>query len=136
MINEVDSNYIFCGRVPWLYHYWPGGFTVFVVLCPGTPEGSTGSCSGFKASQKTGQQIKVSSDRLGEAGNRTCDPWFTRHRFIPYNITFCGFPGYKPVPPVGLRFVCWFYDGTPKGSPIVVLWRSRESNLRPLVYKA
>ena len=36
----------------------------FVVLCPGTPEGSTGSCSGFKASQKTGNQLKVSSDRL------------------------------------------------------------------------
>ena len=57
---------------------------VFVILCPGTPEGSTGSGSGFKASQKTGQRLKVSSDRLGEAGNRTCDPWFTRHRFIPY----------------------------------------------------
>ena len=57
---------------------------LFVVLCPGTPEGSTGSGSGFKASQKTGQWLKVSSDRLGEAGNRTCDPWFTRHRFIPY----------------------------------------------------
>ena len=57
---------------------------VFVVLCPGTPEGSTGSGSGFKASQRTGQRFKVSSDRLGEAGNRTCDPWFTRHRFIPY----------------------------------------------------
>ena len=57
---------------------------LFVVLCPGTPEGSTGSGSGFKASQKTGQRLKVSSDRLGEAGNRTCDPWFTRHRFIPY----------------------------------------------------
>ena len=57
---------------------------LFVVLCPGTPEGSTGSVSGFKASQKTGQRLKVSSDRLGEAGNRTCDPWFTRHRFIPY----------------------------------------------------
>ena len=56
----------------------------FVVLCPGTPEGSTGSASGFKASQKTGQRLKVSSDRLGEARNRTCDPWFTRHRFIPY----------------------------------------------------
>ena len=54
---------------------------VFVVLCPGTPEGSTGSGSGFKASQKTGQRFKVSSDRLGEAGNRTCDPWFTRHRY-------------------------------------------------------
>ena len=46
---------------------------LFVVLCPGTPEGSTGSGSGFKASQKTGQRLKVSSDRLGEAGNRTCD---------------------------------------------------------------
>ena len=57
---------------------------LFVVLCPGTPEGSTGSGSGFKASQKTGQRLKVSSDRLGEAGNRTCDSWFTRHRFIPY----------------------------------------------------
>ena len=51
---------------------------LFVDLCPGAPEGSTGSGSGFKASQKTGQRLKVSSDRLGEAGNRTCDPWFTR----------------------------------------------------------
>ena len=51
---------------------------LFVVLCPGTPEGSTGSGSGFKASQKTGQRLKVSSDRLGEAGNRTCDPWFVQ----------------------------------------------------------
>ena len=37
-----------------------------MVLCPGTPEGSTGSGSGFKASKKTVQQFKVSSDRLGE----------------------------------------------------------------------
>ena len=63
---------------------------LFVVLCPGTPEGSTGSGSGFKASQKTGQRLKVSSDRLGEAGNRTCDPWFTRHRFIPYTTAELG----------------------------------------------
>ena len=63
---------------------------LFVVLCPGTPEGSTGSGSGFKASQKTGQQLKVSSDRLGEARNRTCDPWFTRHRFIPYTTAASG----------------------------------------------
>ena len=61
----------FCGRVPWLYQYWPGWFMLFVVLCPGTPKGSTGSGSGFKASQKNGQWLKVSSDRLGEAGNRT-----------------------------------------------------------------
>ena len=56
----------------------------FVVLCPGSPEASTSSGSCFKASQKTGQRLKVSSSRLGEAGNRTCDPWFTKHRFIPY----------------------------------------------------
>ena len=55
---------------------------LFVVLCPGTPKGSTSSGSGFKASQKTGQWLKVSSDRLGEAENQTCDPWFTRHRFM------------------------------------------------------
>ena len=35
---------------------------LFVVLCPGTPEGSTGSVSGFKASQKMGHRLKVSSD--------------------------------------------------------------------------
>ena len=62
---------------------------LFVVLCPGTPEGSTGSGSGFQASQRTGQRLKVSSDRLGEAGNRTCDSWFTRHRFIPYTTAAC-----------------------------------------------
>ena len=76
------SNFV-CGRVPWLNQYWPGGFAVFVVLCPGTHEGSTGSGSGFKASQKTGQRLKFSSDRLGEAGNRTCDPWFTRPSAYP-----------------------------------------------------
>ena len=37
---------------------------VFMGHYPGTPEGSTGSGSGFKASQKTGQRLKVSSDRL------------------------------------------------------------------------
>ena len=77
---------------------------LFVVLCPGTPEGSTGSGSGFKASQKTGQRLKVSSDRLGEAGNRTCDPWFTRHRFILvhnfaflFNCTLAGCTSYPTM---------------------------------------
>ena len=59
---------------------------LFVVLCPGTPEGSISSGSGLKASQKTGLRLKVSSDRLGEAQNQTCDPWFTRNRFIPYTM--------------------------------------------------
>ena len=31
---------------------------LFVVLCPGTPGGSTSSGSGFKASQKTGQIVQ------------------------------------------------------------------------------
>ena len=29
----------------------------------------------FKTSQKMGQQLKVSSDRLGELGDQTWDPW-------------------------------------------------------------
>ena len=70
--------------------YWPGGFMGLWFLCPGTPEGSTGSCSGFKASQKTGLQFKVSSNRLGEAGNQTCDPWFTRYSFMPYTTAASG----------------------------------------------
>ena len=50
--------------------YWPGGFMFFfVVLCPEAPKGSTAGGCGFKASQKTGQRLKVSSCRLGEAGN-------------------------------------------------------------------
>ena len=77
--------FFLCGRAPNGYNnlYWPGGFVVLWFLCPETPESSTGSGSGFKASQKTGPRLKVSSDRLGEAGNRTCEPWFTRHRFCP-----------------------------------------------------
>ena len=79
--------------------YWPGGSMVFVVLCPAGPDGSTVTGSDFKASQKTGPQLKVSSDRLGETGNRTCDPWFKRNRFIPYTTaSFCKCKTRKPVP--------------------------------------
>ena len=83
-----------------------------MVLCPGTPEGSTGSCSGFKASQKTGQQLKVSSDGLGEAGNRTCDYWFTRHK------TFCGFSMGRNQYWAGRVYdLCVYYmTGTAEGS--------------------
>ena len=54
------------------------------VFCPGAPEDSNSSVSGFNAFQKTGPRLKILSYRLGEAGNQTCDPWFTRHRLIPY----------------------------------------------------
>ena len=60
---EFDNIMFIVLAVP---QYWPGGFMLFVVRCPGSPEGSAGSGSGFKASQKTGQRLKVSSDRLGD----------------------------------------------------------------------
>ena len=43
-------------------------------MVPGAPEGSTGSDSGFKASQKTGPWLKASSDRLGEARKSSLRP--------------------------------------------------------------
>ena len=66
--------------------YWPDEFMVFVVLCPGAPDGSKAVVLVIKHLRRWGHSSKVSSDRLGEAGNRTCDPWFTRHRFIPYTM--------------------------------------------------
>ena len=41
------------------------------------------------------------------AASRTCDPFF------------CGFPGYKPVPPTWFKICVGFITGTPKGSPKV-----------------
>ena len=57
-------NKFFCGCSLAVTSTWLGGFTVCVVLCPGAPEGTTGSDSDFKSSQKTGPRLKVSSDRL------------------------------------------------------------------------
>ena len=75
----------------------------FVVLCPGTPEGSTGSCSGFKASQKTGQQLKVSSDRLEKLGIEPATPGLQDIGLSPtprrLKTTFCGFPRFKLISP-------------------------------------
>ena len=62
--------YVFVAVFLGYNQYWPGGLMVLLGgggVCPGTPEGSTGSGSGFKASQKTGPRLKASSDRLGEA---------------------------------------------------------------------
>ena len=49
----------------------------------GTPKGFTGSGSGFKASQKTGQLLKVSSEDSEKPEIEPVTPGFTRHRFIP-----------------------------------------------------
>ena len=50
---------------------------------------------------------------------------------------FCGFPWVETSTAGRVYDLCVYYmTGAPEGSPKVVLWRSRESNLRPLVYKA
>ena len=56
---------------------------VLCFLCPGTHEGSTGSGSGFKAPQKTRPHLKVSSDRLGEAGNQPVTPGLQDMKLSP-----------------------------------------------------
>ena len=98
---------IVCGRVPWLYQYWPGGFMLLLVLCPGTPGGSTGNGSGFKASQKMGQRLEVSSssDRLGELG-----------------IVFVSvFLGCTSTGRVGLGFLWFYVQELPKAQPAEAL---------------
>ena len=69
---------------------------LFVVLCPGTPEDSTGSGSGFKASQKTGQRLK--------------------------DILFVAvFLGCTSTGRVGLWFLWFYVQEHPKAQPAVVL---------------
>ena len=60
--------------------YWPDGFMFFVVLCPGTPEGSTGSGFGAKVSQKMGYGLKSHQTDWEKPGIEPGNPWFTRHR--------------------------------------------------------
>ena len=87
--------------------------------------------SGFKASQKTGPRFKASADRPGEAGNRTCDPWFTRHKFYPLQqhlnvfsskcIFVAVFLGCTSTGRVGLCFLWFYVQELPKVQPAVVL---------------
>ena len=50
-------SFILFVAIPWVVTSTGlGGFMLFVVLCPGTPEGLTGSGPGFKVYQKTGQE--------------------------------------------------------------------------------
>ena len=62
---------------------------------------------------------------------------------LSFVLIFCGFPWVETSTAGRVYDLCVYYmTGAPKGSPKVVLcgfmvlWRSRESNLRPLVYKA
>ena len=101
----------FCG-FPWYKPEPAGWFKICVGFITGTPEGSTES--GFM------EKPEIEPATTGSQGKKP----------------FGGFPGYKPVPPGWFKICVGFITGTPKGSPKVVLWRSQESNLRPLVYKA
>ena len=56
--DNIFFSICFCGCVPWLYQYWPGGFMLFVVLCPGIPEGLTGSGSDLKHLRRWGNGLK------------------------------------------------------------------------------
>ena len=108
----------------------PGGFMICVFInMTGTPEGSTES--GFM--EKPG----IEPATLHHGG------------FLNYmgqkKQTFCGFPWVETSTAGRVYDLCVYYmTGAPEGSWKVVLcgffffilWRSRESNLRPLVYKA
>ena len=72
--------------------YWAGRvYDLCVNYMTGTPKGSTES--GFM--EKPG--IEPATPGLQDIG------------LSP--TTFCGFPGYKPVPPGWFKIVCWFYVG-------------------------
>ena len=99
----------------------------FVFLCPGAPEGSTSSGSDFKASQKTGPRLKVSSSRLGDC-------------FVAVILGYTG----------GLMVLCFLdVQELPEGStcsgsgfkpyqktrPRLKVSSDRLGDLQPLVYK-
>ena len=64
-------------------------------------------------------------------GNRTCDPWFIRHRFIPYTtaasfgpdscVFVAVFLGCTSTGRVGVLFLWFYVQELPKAQPAVVL---------------
>ena len=106
---------------------WPGGFMLFVVLCHGTHKGSTSSGSGFKASQKTGKQLKFSPTDWEKPGSELATPGLqdiglspTSRRLTTAFIkkTFCGFSmGSNQYWAERVYDLCVYYMmGTPEGS--------------------
>ena len=45
-----------------------------------------------------------------EAGNRTCDPWFTRHRFFPYTTAASLTLGARGWPLIYICFLITVYS--------------------------
>ena len=59
-IGSGELEIIVCGRVPWLYQYWPGGFMLFVVLLEAQPA----VVLVLKRLRRRGKWLEVSPDRL------------------------------------------------------------------------
>ena len=59
---------------------------LFVVLCPGTPEGSSSSGSGFKASQKTGNGLKSHPTDWEKPGIETANLCHVSILYVLLNI--------------------------------------------------
>ena len=62
------------------------GLLLCFSLCPGALKGSTSSGSDFKASLMTGQQFKVSSDRLVGSGIERWTPWYKASSGVIHNL--------------------------------------------------
>ena len=71
--------------------------------------------------------VEILMHSLEPGPNKSGGPTWPVTKYLKLFVAFLGINQFRRV---GLRFV-----GTPKGYPKVVLWRSRGSNLRPLVYK-
>ena len=97
------SRQTFCDFSMGRNQYWAGRVYNLCVLLymTGTPKGSTES--GF----------------MEKPGIEPATPDLQGIALIHYT-TFCGFPGYKPVPPGWFKICVGFIMGTPKGSPKVV----------------
>ena len=128
----------FCGRVPWLYQYWPGGFMVFVVLCPGTPEGSTGSGSGLKRLRRRDNGLKSHPTDWEKPGIEPATPGLQDIGLspTPRRLLFCGCVPWLYLYWPGGFMVLWFYvQELPKAQPAVVLvlkrLRRRVNSLKP-----
>ena len=103
---------------------------LFMVLCPGTPKGSTGSGSGLQGSQKTGQRLKVSSDRLGVLPGwiKICVGFITGTPEGSPKVVFMEKPGIEPATP-GLQGIALIHYTTAASltwvvgvSPNLITW--------------
>ena len=74
--------------------YRLGGFMVFVVLCPGAPEGSPAVVLVLKRLRRWGHDLKSHPTDWEKPGIEPATPGLKRHMFIPYTTAasiYCHF---------------------------------------------